>query len=97
MAGDDLAGHWWQVDLGREQSLTGIRVKFYQEGNFLYVIQTSVNGMDWNVASNQTGQTLTDQIRTDRFNAGARYVRIVYNGLPKGLSAGHYSFEVYGN
>ncbi|WP_019910950.1 sugar-binding domain-containing protein [Paenibacillus sp. HW567] len=96
LAEDELAGHWWQVDLGEEQALTGIRVKFHQEGNFLYVIQASINGIDWKVASNQTGQTSTDQTRVDRFNATGRYVRIIYNGLPKGLSAGHYSFEVYG-
>lgn len=97
LAKDDLQGHWWQVDLGKEYSITGIRVKFQQEGNFLYVIQTSLDGAEWKVAANQTGQTSTVQIRTDRFETAGRYVRILYNGLPKDCCAGHYSFEVFGN
>lgn len=96
LAADEQPGHWWQVDLGEEQSITGTRVKFQQEGNFLYVIQTSLDGTQWKVAANQTGQTSMRQIRTDRFDAPGRYVRIVYNGLPKDACAGHYSFEVYG-
>lgn len=96
LAEDELPGHWWQVDLGEERSITGTRVKFHQEGNFLYVIQTSLDGKQWNVASNQTGQTSADQTRIDRFDAFGRYVRIVYNRLPKDVCAGHYFFEVYG-
>ncbi|MEO3944249.1 sugar-binding domain-containing protein [Gorillibacterium sp. CAU 1737] len=97
MAADDRSGHWWQVDLGEEKFITGTRVTFHQEGNFLYVIQTSVDGNEWKVAANQTGQTLTEQTRRDSFIASGRYVRIVYNGLPKNVCAGHFSFEVYGN
>ncbi|ASA20759.1 discoidin domain-containing protein [Paenibacillus donghaensis] len=96
LAADEVAGHWWQVDLGKDRIISGTRVKFHQPGNFLYVIQVSSDGHEWKVMVNQTGQTSTEQIRTDRFNVTARYVRIVYNGLPASQKAGHYHFEVYG-
>ncbi|WP_145317317.1 sugar-binding domain-containing protein [Paenibacillus xylanexedens] len=95
-AQDDLPGHWWQVDLLQERSITGTKVRFHEQGNFRYVIQVSSDALEWRVVSNQTGQTLTEHTRTDRFEANGRYVRIVYNGLPKGVRAGHRAFEVYG-
>lgn len=95
-AADDRPGHWWQVDLIEEHAITGTKVKFHQEGNFLYVVQVSSDGVEWSVVSNQTGQTSSEQTRTDHFAASGRYVRIVYNGLPQGIHAGHYAFEVYG-
>ncbi|WP_145407485.1 sugar-binding domain-containing protein [Paenibacillus xylanexedens] len=97
LAEDDAPGHWWQVDLLHEHSITGTKVEFYQEGNFLYVIQVSGDGQQWSVVSNQTGQTSTELTRVDRFEAKGRYVRIVYNGLPSGVRAGHRAFEVYGS
>ncbi|WP_068500982.1 sugar-binding domain-containing protein [Paenibacillus kribbensis] len=97
LAKDDLPGHWWQVDLMKERSITGTKVKFHQGGNFLYVIQVSSDEIEWSVVSNQTGQTSNEQTRIDRFETKGRYVRIVYNGLPKGVRAGHYAFEVYGS
>ena len=96
-AADYEPGHWWQVDLGEVRSITGTRVKFTNDANYLYVIQVSDDAEHWRVAANQTGQTEARQVRTDAFAETARYVRIVYNGLAPGVSAGHYSFEVYGH
>lgn len=94
-AGDDSTGHWWQVDLGDISDITGTRIKFEKEENYLYVIKTSVDGIDWKLVVNQTGQTSKEQVRVDAFIESARYVRVIYNGLPSGVSASHYSFEVY--
>jgi len=96
LAADEQPGHWWQVDLGKTYELTGTIVKFPQEANYLYVIQVSGDGQDWRVAVNQTGQTDTSQVRVDLFSERGRYVKIVYNGLPNGISAGHMKLEVYG-
>ncbi|MBB6734206.1 sugar-binding domain-containing protein [Cohnella zeiphila] len=95
-AADDQPGHWWQVDLGDVRHIAGTRVQFSHAAHYLYVIQVSDDGADWRVAVNQTGQTDSGQIRIDPFEERARFVRIVYNGLAPGVSAGHYSFEVYG-
>lgn len=96
LAADEAAGHWWQVDLGEEKSITGTKVKFHQSGNFLYVIHVSSDAVDWKVAVNQTGQTSEEQVRVDLFKEKAKFVRIVYNNLPAGVRAGHFAFEVFG-
>ncbi|WP_042196083.1 sugar-binding domain-containing protein [Paenibacillus camerounensis] len=96
LAADDAVGHWWQVDLGAEREITGTRVKFHQEGNFLYVIQISSDGVNWRVAANQTGQTSEEQERVDLISGKARFVKINYNSLPPEGRAGHTAFEVYG-
>lgn len=95
-ANDAHAGHWWQVDLGEIYAITGSRVVFEEEGNYLYVIQVSDDGQNWRLAVNQTGQTSSARIREDSFSEKARYVKIVYNGLPDGGWAGHCEFDVYG-
>lgn len=97
LAADEATGHWWQVDLGGLVNIHGTKVKFHCPGNFLYVIQTSMNGEQWDVVVNQTGQTSEEQIRIDAFEIKARYVRIVYNGLPPHVRAGHCCLEVYGS
>lgn len=96
MAADDRPGHWWQVDLGELRTIAGTKVEFAEAANFLYVIQVSEDGKLWRTAVNQTGQTETERIRTDLFMENARYVRMVYNGIPQGGRAGHKKFEVYG-
>lgn len=95
-AADANAGHWWQVDLGEIYAIGGSRVVFEEQANYLYVIQVSDDGQKWRLAVNQTGQTRSERIREDNFSEKARYVRIVYNGLPAGVWAGHCEFDVYG-
>lgn len=94
-AADSNTGHYWEVDLGEVMPISGTRVEFSNEANYLYVIQTSEDGAEYQLAVNQTGQTSKAKIREDLFETKARYVRIVYNGLPSGIWAGHISFEVF--
>ena len=94
MAADAENGHYWQVDLGQSCAIVGTKVSFHENVNILYVIHTSEDGKEWTLAVNQTGQTSTDRVRTDFFEAKARFVRITYNGLPDGIWAGHTEFEV---
>ena len=94
-AADQGIGHYWMVDLEAEYDINGTMVNFIDEVNILYVIHTSLDGQEWTLVVNQTGQTKKDQIRYDSFQAKARYVKITYNGLPAGIHAGHREFEVY--
>ncbi|MEC0232132.1 sugar-binding domain-containing protein [Paenibacillus alba] len=96
-AADELPGHWWQVDLGATRLIKGTKVEFSESANYLYVIQVSEDSEHWHIAVNQTGQTEVDTTRIDQFAEQARYVRIVYNGLPQGIRASHKKFEVYGS
>jgi hypothetical protein len=95
-AADGAAGHWWAVDLGAERDIRGTRITFAEEARYQYAIQVSRDGVHWQVAVNRTGQTEAAKCREDAFSARARYVKLVYNGLPPGVRAGHSRFEVYG-
>lgn len=90
-------GHYWQVDLGSVYPITGVKVVFHEEANYQYVIHTSLDGEDWTLAVNKTDQIKPLKESFDDFKAESRYVRITYNGLSQGTSAGHEDFSVYIN
>jgi hypothetical protein len=95
-AGDYKNGHWWQVDLGQTYKIIRTRVIFLKKANYFYVIKVSNDGENWRTIINNTGQINNKKVSIDEFHEKARYVRIIYNGLPSGIRAGHQSFEVYG-
>ena len=95
-AGDTRTGHYYDIDLGQDYLLYGTKIVFEKAANYLYVIQVSTDGMSYETVVNQTGQTSTKQTRQDIFQARARYVRLVYNGLPNDVRAGHYEFDIFG-
>lgn len=94
-AGDTASGYQWMVDLEMEYQVTGIRITFTQEANYLFVIHTSSDKVIWDLQSNQTGQITTEVVREINFNTAARYVRITYNMVPSGVKASHKEFEVF--
>ena len=96
VANSDAIGEWWQVDLGGVYDLTGNRVTFEFANNYQYIIEVSEDGTSWTQVVDQSQTGSTRQVRSDSFNAAARYVRITYTGLPSGTWASHYEFEVYG-
>jgi hypothetical protein len=95
-ANDNKTGHHFEIDLQKECLIYGTKVIFEKKENYLYVIRVSNDGINYKTVVNQTGQTSNEQTRMDLFNARGRFIQIVYNGLPEGIRAGHYAFEVYG-
>lgn len=94
-AKDFSNGQHWTVDLGQVYEIVGTKITFSEKANYLYAIQTSVDGNEYKIVVNQTGQTSTDQERFDEFTDQARFIRIVYNGLPKNVKASHKEVKVY--
>ncbi len=95
LAADAEEGHYWQVDLEEVHSITGSKVVFHEEANFMYVIHSSIDGENWIIEVNKTGQVVPKKVHEDKYNCEARYLRITYNGLPSGFWAGHQQFSVY--
>ncbi len=97
-AADGNTGYWWQVDLETEHEIYGTRITFEAARNYQYRIQVSDDGNSWTTVIDQTTTTDATQIREDLFSTTARYVRIVYTGLPSSpvTWASHFEFEVYG-
>jgi hypothetical protein len=95
-AKDTGSGHWWEVDLGEVTEITGAKINFTTKANYLYIINVSDDGENWRTAVNCTGYTEEIKIKEDTFNEKARYVRIIYSGLPEGTCASHIEFMVFG-
>ena len=95
---NDQVGHWWQVDLGKPQDLTGCRVLWEQDGApYQYKVEGSADGKTWTLLSDQTATTDNHQDRTHRFDAkGIRHVRLTATGLNSGAWSSFYEFEALG-
>ena len=97
-ASGDSAPQWWQVDLGKVQDLTGIRIVWEQDGvNYRYKVEGSEDGKDWTMLSDQTKTDSRDQDRTHPFLArGVRYVRVTATSLAAGAWASIFEVQVHG-
>ena len=82
---------WWQVDLGKPEDLTGIRIVWEQDGvEYRYKVEGSDDGKSWTMLSDQTKSDERDQDRTHEFLArGVRYVRVTATGLKDGRLGQH--------
>ena len=89
---------WWQVDLGKPEDLTGIRILWEQDGvNYQYKVEGSDDGKTWTMLSDQTKSQQRDQDRAHEFLArGVRYVRVTATGLGSGAWASICEVQVYG-
>ena len=90
-------GHWWQVDLGKPETLTGARVFWEFDGRaYQYKIEGSADGKAWRILSDQTGSKANEQDQRLKFSAsGVRHVRLTVTGLPESWGS-FYEFEVFG-
>jgi len=95
---DDHVGHWWQVDLGKPQNLTGCRIAWELDGvPYRYKVEGSADGKAWKPLTDQSASTDTHQERTHRFDAkGIRHVRLTGTGLQPGAWSSFYEFEALG-
>jgi lysophospholipase L1-like esterase len=90
--------HWWQVDLGSSQTLSGSEVTWEHPRIYKYRIQVSTNNSTWTTVADKTANASTVQAQRDHFGATARYVRITVTGLPVTPTtwAAFYEFKVFG-
>ena len=96
IAKDNENGHFWQVDLGEKYNIKKIRINFLEEINYLYVIEASNDGEQWDLILNRTGQVETNKVRIEELNNKARYIRLKFSGTTPVSNIGLVSFEVYG-
>ena len=89
---------WWQVDLGKPEDLTGIRIVWERDGiEYQYKVEGSEDGRSWTMLSDQTKSHARDQQRLHPFLArGIRHVRVTGTGLHPGAWASIVEVEVHG-
>ncbi len=97
-AGGEATPSWWQVNLGKAEDLTGIRIVWERDGvNYRYKVEGSVDGKNWTILSDQTRSAERGKDRTHEFLAReVRLVRITTTELPAGVVAGIVEVQVHG-
>jgi type 1 glutamine amidotransferase len=97
-ADDNSAPQWWQVDLGKPEDLTGIRIIWERDGvSYQYKVEGSEDGQSWTMLSDQTQNDRRDRDRTHEFLArGVRYVRVTTTKLQPGSRASLLEVKVHG-
>ena len=97
-ASDGSAPQWLQVDLGKPQDLTGVRIRWEQDNQeYGYKIEGSSDARNWKTLVDQSDAAAGPQLREHKFAAeGVRYVRLNVVKLSGGGWASVFDFEVFG-
>ena len=88
---------WWQMDLRSMTAITNAQIIWERSALYRYVIEVSSNQTNWTVVVDKTTNSVPIQTSSDDFSATGRYVRVVITGLPAGLWASFYEFQVFGS
>ena len=93
---DGNTGHSWQVDLGQLRDLTGAKIVWQTGSRYQYVVEGSVDGINWVLLSDQSKRQEPLQVHELAFEAtGIQHVRVTTTGLPDGLWGTFMEVEMY--
>ncbi len=95
---DGNTGHWWQVDLGKPETVTGARITWEFDGkSYGYKLEGSRDGKSYWMLSDQTANKEKSQEQRIKFQGeGVRYVRLTTTNLEDGGWGSFYELEVFG-
>lgn len=91
------SGHTFQVDLGKEQKITGVHINWESKNNaYRYKLEASTDGQSW--------QPLADAAKNDQHGAtkndfpatSTRHIRLTYLGSSQGGWGSFWEFAVLG-
>lgn len=90
LAADQKPGAWWMLALEAAYDVTSVELTFPVEGNYRYRIEASTDAVEWTTIVNQSDTESVDRRRlaTGNFGKSVAFIRVVFNGLPKGAAAG---------
>ena len=98
-ADGDSAPQWWQVDLGKPQDLTGIRIVWEQDGvNYRYKVEGSEDAKSWTTLADQTNSDAREPrtARTISWPGASASMRITATKLQPGAWASIFEVQVFG-
>jgi beta-xylosidase len=77
-------GEWLQIDLGKAQIFTEVWTQFeYATFFYQYKIETSLDGENWSMYADRTGNTMQGSPMIDQKKAKARYLRLTITDTQK--------------
>ncbi|MDP4184326.1 MAG: family 43 glycosylhydrolase [Bacteroidota bacterium] len=88
---------WIEIDLGKVERIQRIWTQFeYATFYYQYLIETSVDGRNWEIFSDKRENTQSGSPMTDYGNKNARYVRLTVTDLEKkGMFASIWNIKVF--
>ncbi|MCX6877030.1 MAG: discoidin domain-containing protein [Verrucomicrobia bacterium] len=89
---------WWRVDLENFYFVSNVTITFEKAVNYRFRVEVSEDGEQWRVASDQSARTSADRVCSIPLatKPRARFLRVVYTGLPDGVWPSHCEVEVAG-
>ncbi len=95
-AGNGGPGHTWQVDLGKDQKLSGVQIHWESQNNaYRYRLEASADGQQWKPLVDAAKNEQPGTTRHD-FDTTTRHVRLTYLGSTKGGWGSFWEFAVLG-
>ena len=92
------ANQWWNVDLGANYDLTGFSITWEAAAAYKYIIETSEDGISWNLSVDNKNSTVTSQIQEGDLSVKkVRYVRVTVTQNPSGKWTSFFEFAIYGD
>lgn len=77
-------GEWLQIDLGKVQSFNEVWTQFeYATFFYQYKIETSLDGQNWTMYADRTGNTMQGSPMIDQGKTKARYLRLTITDTQK--------------
>jgi putative membrane-bound dehydrogenase-like protein len=90
-------GHTWQVDLGKEQKITGVHINWESQNNaYRYRLEASADGQSWQPLADAAKNDKPGATQNDFAAASARHVRLTYLGTSAGGWGSFWEFAVLG-
>ncbi|TDC72313.1 discoidin domain-containing protein [Streptomyces hainanensis] len=85
-SGDEGAGEWLTVDLGRRQTIDDVRVWFAGNYSQAFAVQVSNDGDDFTTVREGGGTSANRYARVGFAETRARYVRVAFEGYANGAT-----------
>ena len=90
-------GHTFQVDLGKEQKITGVHINWESKNNtYRYKLEASADGQSWQPLADAAKNDKAGATQNDFAPTSARNVRLTYLGSSQGGWGSFWEFAVLG-
>ena len=90
-------GHTFQVDLGKEQKITGVHINWESNNNtYHYRLEASADGQSWQPLADAAKNTKPGATQNNFAATAARHVRVTFLGSSQGGWGSFWEFAVLG-
>jgi len=91
------SGHTFQVDLGKEQKITGVHINWESKNNaYRYKLEASADGQSWQPLADAAKNDQPGATKNDFPATSTRHIRLTYLGSSQGGWGSFWEFAVLG-